>query len=263
MLHAAPVGRHLCQLYPDRAVLAQSVASFVSAGLKRGDRVVVVAVPEHAAMILARLAEGGWSADAFAASSQLQLLDAEATLARFMHEGLPRWADFHRTMTPLASRPGMTVNGVRLYGDMVNVLWQRGNPQGAIRLEECWNDLAREHDLTLLCGYVMDDFGPDSHHEALPDIGRVHSDILVTDHDRRFQSAVDRACRDILGSTLSITLSLSGREDRPGEARLPIGKRSMLWLKRHMPNVYPRVRERALEYYPATQVSGTSRTLSG
>lgn len=264
MLHAAPVGRHICQLYPDPAVLAQSVASFVSAGLKRGDRVVVIAVPAHVELVLARLAEGGWNADAFAASSQFQILDAEATLARFMHEGLPRWADFLRSMTPLVTRrPGGSANGVRLYGELVNVLWHQDNQRGAIRLEEFWNDLAREHDLSLLCGYVMDDFKAGAHHDALADIGRVHSDVLATEHDRRFQAAVDRASRDILGSTLSITLSLSGREDRAGESRLPIGKRSMLWLKHNMPNVYPRVLDRALEYYPTTQVPGTSRTLSG
>jgi hypothetical protein len=46
-----------------------------------------------------------------------------------------------------------------------------------------------------------------------------------------------------------MTLSLSGREDKPGEHRLPIGHRSILWLKRNMPNIYSRVLERAREYY--------------
>jgi len=46
----------------------------------------------------------------------------------------------------------------RVSGEMVDILWQDGNPDGAIRLEILWNQLASAYDFELLCGYAMGHF---------------------------------------------------------------------------------------------------------
>src|SRR5690606_17782021 len=46
----------------------------------------------------------------------------------------------------------------RVYGEMVNDLWQDGNPQAASHLEGLWNALLEEYHCTLFCGYVLDAF---------------------------------------------------------------------------------------------------------
>jgi hypothetical protein len=38
-------------------------------------------------------------------------------------------------------------------------LWSEGREAAAIRLEQLWNDVARTHDLDILCGYPMDTSG--------------------------------------------------------------------------------------------------------
>lgn len=250
MLHTAPQGRHFCQLHKDSEGLAESVGEFVAAGLKRGERIILIAVPDHVDLLLKHLAAADWNTEAFQASGQLTILDAAATLERFMRNGVPDWNLFKRTISSVLNRRASArTAGTRAYGEMVNVLWHEGNVQGAIRLEEYWNELAREHSFSLLCCYLMDGTADESYHGPLHEIGRTHSEILPTEHDIRFQAAVDAASREILGSSLSMTLSLSGREDQVGEHRLPIGQRSILWLKRNMPNLYSRVLERARHYY--------------
>jgi hypothetical protein len=47
---------------------------------------------------------------------------------------------------------------VRAYGEMVDVLWQTGHPDAAIRLEMLWNKLALSRGFALLCGYSMGNF---------------------------------------------------------------------------------------------------------
>ena len=41
---------------------------------------------------------------------------------------------------------------------MVDLLWKSGNAEGAILLEQLWNDLADRYAYSLLCGYSFDNF---------------------------------------------------------------------------------------------------------
>jgi hypothetical protein len=45
---------------------------------------------------------------------------------------------------------------VRVHGEMVNVLWQKGRLDAAIALEDHWNELGRSHRFSLFCVYLMD-----------------------------------------------------------------------------------------------------------
>ena len=48
--------------------------------------------------------------------------------------------------------------GLRAYGEMVDVLWKRGEKSAALRLEEMWNELQAERSFTLLCAYALGPF---------------------------------------------------------------------------------------------------------
>jgi len=71
---------------------------------------------------------------------------------------------FGKVMHPLLEdlcqgRPGRIIH---VYGEMVDVLWRRGDTRAAIQLEMLWNDLANRHDFSLLCGYAMGNFYKDA-----------------------------------------------------------------------------------------------------
>ena len=44
---------------------------------------------------------------------------------------------------------------LRLFGEMVALLWDDGDVAGAIELESLWNELASRHSFALLCAYAM------------------------------------------------------------------------------------------------------------
>jgi hypothetical protein len=67
----------------------------------------------------------------------------------------------------------------------------------------------------------------------LNEIGRAHSAVLTGEDDERLQRAIDSASESIFGTHLSRVLALV--ESRPGEHRLPPGRRTVMWLKRTMP----------------------------
>ena len=66
---------------------------------------------------------------------------------------------------------------VRIYGEMVAVLWAEGNVLAAIQLERLWNKLASQQDFTLLCGYPASaSQGPEMDF-AFEDVCACHSQI--------------------------------------------------------------------------------------
>jgi hypothetical protein len=61
---------------------------------------------------------------------------------------------------------------------MVDVLWQDGEHDAAIRLEVLWNQLAQTEAFSLLCGYAMGHFYKDAHRD---EIYGQHSHIVSAD----------------------------------------------------------------------------------
>jgi hypothetical protein len=93
-------------------------------------------------------------------TGDLQMVDADETLARFMVGKEPDAARFLATVDELIARAckDRLPCPVRAYGEMVDVLWKRANPEGAIRLEMLWNRVATKAQFSLLCAYAVGNF---------------------------------------------------------------------------------------------------------
>jgi hypothetical protein len=61
---------------------------------------------------------------------------------------------------------------IRIYGEMVDVLWKQGQHDAALQLEMLWTHLAASEAFSLLCGYAMGSFYKDIHFD---DICRQHT----------------------------------------------------------------------------------------
>jgi hypothetical protein len=249
LLIEAPVNRHFAQLHRDPQSHTDAVTLYLETGLRRGNSVVVIATPEHVDAFLARMRETGTDSGTFINSGQYEVHDARATLALFMRNGMPNWEDFRDVAGSVFERIRAFGRGTtRAYGEMVNVLWEEGQPEAAIRLEEYWNELARLYPFSLFCSYLLDVHHDHAYNGPLEEIGRTHSDIIGTAEDERFRVALDAASRDVFGVPLSQMVGFS-RHHHEGEQRFPSGQRSMLWVKRNLPSAAGAVLERARRYY--------------
>jgi MEDS: MEthanogen/methylotroph, DcmR Sensory domain len=224
-------GDHIVQTYDDPAVLADAVAEYLGTGLGRGEAAIVIARPEHAARFLEKL--GTRPAD------QLVLLDAEATLARFMVDGMPEWTAFREVVGGLIARVRLQYPTVRAYGEMVDILWQQGRREAAIRLEEYWNELGRLQTFSLFCAYAIDPLDAKSY-SGLQSVCKVHSHFIPTLDGRQLNQAVNDATRKVLDGPLAkILLSLAERHQRP--TQMPAGQATLLWLSQNMPRTADKV----------------------
>ena len=147
---------HLVQLYRDDRALVEAVSLYAGRGLGKGEAVILVATAAHLEAVEARLRESGFDVGDLEAWGQLLTFDAARLLASFFVDGGIDAARFQTTLADvftMARRSGR-FQGIRVYGEMVNLIW-RVNPSATRQLEELWNEALERHGVSLLCGYGL------------------------------------------------------------------------------------------------------------
>jgi signal transduction histidine kinase len=181
---------HACQFYDDDAFLLASAGDFLARGLAAGQAVVAVATAPHRAAFHAHFESRGFDVDRATARGQLALVDADELLGMFMDGGRPQASRFRSTVGALLLGPARGPQApVRVFGEMVDVLCRNGNIEGALELESLWNDLARKHRFSLLCGYSMRSFSEGAHSPSVSQICDAHAHVLPTE---RYMQADDK-----------------------------------------------------------------------
>jgi hypothetical protein len=235
---------HVAHLYQEPAPLAEAVREYIGSGLRAGEAAVIVATPEHRALFVQGL-------ERFVESGQLWVYDAEETLARFMAGGMPEWRSFHQAMGGVIAELRLHYGAVRAYGEMVDVLWQRGEREAAIRLEEYWNELGKLQTFSLFCAYRMDPLDSAVYGGPLENVCRVHSHLVPARDPARFDASVSAASSSVLDPQLAqILLALAANHQTA--THMPAGQAALFWLQQNMPRTAEKVlRELRGEASPA------------
>jgi hypothetical protein len=175
---------HLIQLYTDEAFLASAVSHFLRSGLVNGEAAVIIARPSHVALFEARLT-AGFDLPGATARGQFVTLDAEGCLSQCMVDGKPDRAAFFAMVNRVLTNVRQAgYERVRLFGEMVDMLWER-NLAATVELENLWNDVLTDERLCLLCSYRIDTFDRTAHRGLLHQITRSHShSIPAEDYGR-------------------------------------------------------------------------------
>jgi signal transduction histidine kinase len=189
---------HTVQFYENETFLAEHVAAYVADGLEEGEPVCVVATSDHLAAFAAGLIRRGADMAGARARGQLVWLDAHEMLSTFMVGEMPEWQPFRDIIGDVLEkavggpRHGNQRARVRVYGEMVDVLWRSGRQQAALRLEEMWNDLANTHPMALLCAYDMGNFRRPGDAAAFREVCDDHTHVLPTETYQQHDDAQPR-----------------------------------------------------------------------
>jgi hypothetical protein len=167
-----PTPYHAVRFYENDKSLARIVAEFLLGGFDHGGPGLVVATAAQRAAIIRELTARSVDVVELQRSHDLLLLDAKGTLATFMIDGKPEPRKFKDQTCQVIAKlcRGRADCTVRIFGSMVDVLWQNDERDAAVRLEMLWNHL--------LCGYTMGQFYKDADFD---DVSRQHSHIVSAD----------------------------------------------------------------------------------
>jgi PAS domain S-box-containing protein len=169
---------HQVRFYENDGTLIRSVCDYVAEGLNACETCFVIATQNHLDGLASLLAERDVDLASMCENGRCVLLDAAETLSTFMVDNSPDRRRFLETVGRRVADAAATGRPVRAFGEMVAILYERGERSAAVELEELWNDLARDHRFRLLCAYHMDGFNGEDHTGVFADICACHSHVI-------------------------------------------------------------------------------------
>jgi hypothetical protein len=241
------------QLYQEKAFLNRAVCRFVGAGLTNGESIVLVSTLPHWNGFHARLEGLGMNVEAARRRGQLTVVDADELLPRFMRDAMPDPAIFPGVFGDVVAeaRARGGYQKMRVWGEMVNVLWERGDVDASMNLEDQFDKLIKKRDLAIFCSFLMDNFNGDVHAHMLPRLGTNHSHLIPVADYGRLERAVDDALRETVGPEEAPVLEsrLLSRYRPP--FNMPAAQALLLALRQFLPTVADPVLRRSRELYTA------------
>jgi len=244
---------HVVQLYQDQDFLNRAVCRFAGAALASGEGLILVPTVRHWNAFRPRLIAEGIDVEAAQKRGQLTIVDADETLPRFMRGAMPDSPVFLGLAADVIARArgGNRYEKVRWWGEMVNILWERGDVAASMNLEDLFDQLAHKHDIAIFCSFLMDNFDGEIHTRMLPRLGENHSHLIPVEDYSRLERAVADALRDTVGPDEARVLESELLSRYPATYNMPRAQAMLLALRQVLPTLSDSVLQRSGKLYAA------------
>lgn len=181
-LHWALTGPgHAVQFYENDQYLQEVVAQFLGDGLRCGQPVIAIATRSHCDLFREGLSDSGVDVKGLEASGELTLIDAHDVLDLIMSGSVPDPERFREVIGGIFDRAYGRRRLVRVYGELMDVLWKESNSAAALRLEQLWNALAVSYHFALLCSYCINHFMNGDNAAAFEAVCGQHHRVIPTE----------------------------------------------------------------------------------
>lgn len=173
---------HSVHIYDEHSSLIKRLCGIVVSGLHIGNSVLIVATKEHRSQLVKALQERGLDIRQHAREGRYTMIDAEQSLDKFMVKGWPDARLFRQSVGTLIEdvrkKARSKDGGLTVFGEMVAVLWDKGNKEAALELEKLWNDALSTRAFHLHCAYPRWSFIDDPNGLGLAAVCQAHSHVL-------------------------------------------------------------------------------------
>jgi hypothetical protein len=248
---------HIVQLYQDHNFLKSAVCRYIGAGLANGDRIILFPTLTHWNAFRQRLETEGVDVQAARERGQLTVVDANEILPRFMRDAMPDPQVFNAVIGDVFRQAcaGGSYQKLRAWGELVNVLWERGDVAASMNLEDLFDQLNKKIGIAMFCSYLMDNFNGDVHAHMLPRLGTNHSHLIPVEDYARLERAVADALRETAGPDEARVLEsqLLSRYQPP--FNMPRSQALLLALRQFLPAVADPVLQRSRNLYTASRAA--------
>jgi hypothetical protein len=253
LLASAGPRDHIVQLYQDQQFLNRAVCRFAASAIANGEGVILVPTAAHWDAFRPRLEAEGVDTQAARDCGQLTVVDADELLPQFMRDAMPDAPVFLGLAADVIARArGGRYPKVRWWGEMVNVLWERGDVAASMDLEDQFHRLAHEHEIAIFCSFVMDNFNGEVHSRMLPRLGQNHSHLIPVEDYVRLERAVANALRETVGADEARVLEEQLLARAPSPFQMPRSQALLLALRETLPVVADSVLTRSRRLYQAS-----------
>jgi len=182
---------HFVQFYESDSHLVNSVAEWLTHGLKNGETCIIAATHWHIDAIERAARAFGANIDSAWNNGLYIPFGAQETLAKFMVNGMPD-EELFREAVGNTVRAAAKRGRVRAFGEMVTVLVAEGKPEAALKLEELWNDLRGQLSFSLFCAYPIAGVATSGRDNFMTDVCLGHTRVIPTESYTSLTTADER-----------------------------------------------------------------------
>ncbi len=182
---------HLVQFYENDSFLIDTLSSWFDAGLRSGGACIYIGTPSHRRSLEERLKAKCIALDSMRNTGRFVCLDAASMLSRLLVNGWPEQTHFNHEVEGRVAAAACHGN-VRIFGEMVALLWREGKSREALRLEEIWNDFIKNHPIALCSAYPINDLSAAATEAALQQICAMHSIVIPAESYTALNSPAER-----------------------------------------------------------------------
>jgi DNA-binding NarL/FixJ family response regulator len=153
---------HEVEFYSDDEAFVVGFTDFTEAALNAGKALIVVATESHRKSLLQRLQAQGVDITAAIEQGRYLPLDVADTLSTFMGDELPDPVRFFGVVGDLIATAARATAGeqsrVAICGECASILWAQGKADAAIEVEQLCNQLTKQYEMDILCGFSLSSF---------------------------------------------------------------------------------------------------------
>lgn len=180
---------HVVQFYAADDELAVAVGGYLAKGIRSGDGVLVVATAAHRRAFADALARVGLDPAREPDGGRLRMEDAAELLDRLLVGDVLDHERFNSVASGLILRSARGGRPVRVYAEMVAVLWDAGRVALAIELEALWNGLGARLPFSLVCAYPSHLMTGQETAAAVREVCLLHSAVSAVEPDGAVEPA--------------------------------------------------------------------------
>jgi len=175
---------HSVQFYSEDSSLIERLCGIINSGLRIGTSVLIVATAPHREQLVVALDRARIDVRPHVRQGRFAMYDAAETLETFMVDGYPDRDLFMTSVGRMLADAKNTARSrnreITVFGEMVALLWEQGNRDGALQLEALWNDAMNDSAFHLHCAYPRQYFAAHADDQnGLAEVCRTHSHILI------------------------------------------------------------------------------------
>jgi len=157
--------------------LTERAGEYLLAGFCADEAAIVVCTWEHQLSFARYLVRAGVDLAAARACGSYVELDANDIIDTAVVDSQADPASFWAELTPVIRRVTESGHPVRIFGEMVALLWDAGQVSAAIEVEAMWNELAAQFPFSLLCAYPARSVAGSGQLDQLTEVCRAHSAV--------------------------------------------------------------------------------------
>jgi len=163
--------------YDNHPAFINSLEQYVADGLLSGESVIIIATGAHLKLLNSKLKKRGLDPDHLAITEKYFPIDVHETLSRFIVNGWPNDILFVEHLGAILTKARKN-SRVRAFGEMVALMWEKGNRGATLHLENLWRQFSKAESFCMICAYPKSGFTQDAV-TSLHHISQTHSKVTT------------------------------------------------------------------------------------